>query len=187
MDAGGPKKISKRSGRGQPPHARGTPVQHVDSDARDRSDREPQPDDLHGPSPRSKAVWKMRRGISPSSTSAPFRTAHLLCSQVRGGFVLTFPIVAGSGYWLSSPAGVLTRGARAVVIRTSRWNTRMHDLSDGFALPGPCSVPNVVPSIARLTSSFEIKRARPFSRLMQVRDINLTSAGNININGNVGG
>lgn len=64
-----------------------------------------------------------------------------------GGFLLTFPIVAGDevlvvfssrcidSWWQSSGIG-------------KPMEARMHDLSDGFAIPGPRSVPNAASSIS---------------------------------------
>ena len=71
-----------------------------------------------------------------------------ICFPSAGGFALTFPI---------------TEGDEVLVVFASRcidawWfyggsdnvpmETRMHDLSDGFAIPGPKSFPNVLPSIS---------------------------------------
>lgn len=64
-----------------------------------------------------------------------------------GGFSVTFPMAAGDevlvvfssrcidGWWLNG--GYLNQTMEA----------RMHDLSDGFAIPGPKSQPHVLPSI----------------------------------------
>lgn len=64
-----------------------------------------------------------------------------------GGFILTFPLVAGDevlvifsarcidSWWQNGGIGV-------------PMEFRLHDLSDGFAIPGPKSQPNVVPTIS---------------------------------------
>lgn len=72
-----------------------------------------------------------------------------------GGFTITMPIAAGDevlvifasrcidAWWQSGGTGNLPL------------EYRMHDLSDGFAIPGPRSIPNVVPSIS--TTDLQIR------------------------------
>lgn len=64
-----------------------------------------------------------------------------------GGFALTFPIIPGD-------EGLVVFGSRCI---DSWWQNsgigipmenRMHDLSDGFFIPGPKSQPNVLPSVS---------------------------------------
>jgi hypothetical protein len=79
-----------------------------------------------------------------------------ICYPNAGGFALTLPIAIGN---------------EALVIFSSRcidswWQNggvgipmelRMHDLSDGFAIPGPCSLPNVLPAISTTDAQFRNK------------------------------
>lgn len=70
-----------------------------------------------------------------------------ICFPSGGGFTLTFPIEAGDevlvvfasrcidSWWQSGGIG-------------KPLELRMHDLSDGFAIPGPKSIPNVLPIIS---------------------------------------
>lgn len=77
-----------------------------------------------------------------------------ICFPSGGGFTLTFPIEVGDevlvvfasrcidSWWQSGDIGLPLE-------------LRMHDLSDGFAIPGPKSLPNVIPAVS--SSSVQLR------------------------------
>jgi hypothetical protein len=93
------------------------------------------------------------QGVVTDSTGAesfvnlPLLVDVPICFPKGGGFVLTFPLAIGDevlivianrcidSWWQSGGIGVPLED-------------RMHDLSDGFAIPGPYSQPEVVPAIS---------------------------------------
>lgn len=100
-----------------------------------------------------------------------------------GGFVLTFPIAVGD---------------EVLVIFASRciddwWQSggigkpiemRMHDLSDGFAIPGPKSQPNVIPNISSTSVQLRNKAGTTFIDIDASGNVNIT-APTVNITGNL--
>lgn len=84
---------------------------------------------------------------STENVNMPLLIHVPICFPQAGGFVMTFPMVPGDevlvvfasrcidSWWQSGGIGVQSE-------------VRMHDLSDGFAIPGPFSQPNVIPSIS---------------------------------------
>lgn len=95
-------------------------------------------------------------------------------------FTITFPLVIGDEVlvvfssrcidnWWQSGAYNTTTGINPV----PQAEMRMHDLSDGFAIPGPKSLQNVVPSIS--STDLQIRNAAGSSY------ISITSEGNVKI------
>lgn len=82
---------------------------------------------------------------SSSYVNLPLLVDVPLCFPSGGGFILTMPLVAGDevlvviasrcidAWWQNGGVGI-------------PMEARMHDLSDGYALPGPRSLPQVVPT-----------------------------------------
>lgn len=99
-----------------------------------------------------------------------------------GGFALTFPLAAGDevlvifasrcidGWWQNS--GVQPQA-----------EFRMHDLSDGFAIPGPKSLPNVIPSISTNSVQLRTLDGTCYVELAAGGVINLVAPGGVNIMG----
>jgi hypothetical protein len=119
-----------------------------------------------------------------------------ICFPKAGGFVLTLPIAVGDevlvvfssrcidSWWQNGGVG-------------RPMESRMHDLSDGFCIPGPCSVPNVVANISSTgaqlrnttgTTYVEIS-ADGKIKIVSATEIDLTGptkiTGNVNITGTV--
>lgn len=63
------------------------------------------------------------------------------------GYVLTFPLTAGDEVLVVFASRCIDSWWQSGGIQKAA-EFRMHDLSDAFAIPGPRSVPNVVPSIS---------------------------------------
>lgn len=97
-----------------------------------------------------------------------------------GGFALTLPIVAGDevlivfasrcidGWWQS---GGVQDGIEF----------RMHDLSDGFAIVGISSVPNVIPNISATNAQLRTKTGDTYVELTPDGKINLVAPSSVAI------
>lgn len=70
-----------------------------------------------------------------------------ICFPKAGGFVLTFPIAADDEVLVVLASRCIDAWWQSGGIQKPM-EARMHDLSDGFAIPGPCSQPNVIPNIS---------------------------------------
>ena len=92
-----------------------------------------------------------------------------------GDFILTLPIAAGDEVLVIFSSrcidGWWSLGGIQVPMEM-----RMHDLSDGFAIPGPKSLPNIIPNISTTTAQLRNKAGTTY--------IELTNTG-INLVGNV--
>lgn len=71
-----------------------------------------------------------------------------------GGFLTTFPLAAGNEVLVVFSSRCIDAWWQSGGIQQAM-EARMHDLSDGFAIPGPSSVPNVAGSID--TSRYQIR------------------------------
>lgn len=69
-----------------------------------------------------------------------------------GGYSLTFPIAVGDEVLVSFSSRCMDAwwqlGGEGALVARPQAEFRMHDLSDGFAIPGPRSQPRVLPSIS---------------------------------------
>lgn len=120
-------------------------------------------------------------------------------SWVNMPILLDCPIVfpTGGGCSLTFPLAV---GDECLVVFSSRcidswWQNsgvqnqhqvRMHDLSDGFVLPGPCSVPKVQPNIS--ITQVEL-RSQDHSTIISLNPttqaVNITAPGGVTITGSL--
>ena len=113
---------------------------------------------------------------------------------ILGDVPVVFP--SAGGIFLTLP---LTVGDEVLVIFSSRcidaWfqsggiqmpmEMRMHDLSDGFAIPGPKSLPNVPVSVSSTSAQLRTAAGTSYIELTKTGVINLVSPGGINITGNL--
>ena len=102
-----------------------------------------------------------------------------ICFPSAGGFTITFPMAAGDevlvvfasrcidSWWALGGIGV-------------PMEPRMHDLSDGFCIPGPKSVPNVIPSIS--TNSVQI-RNNTGTAYIELTATGINLVGNVSVTG----
>lgn len=100
-----------------------------------------------------------------------------------GGFTITFPIAVGDevlvvfasrcidAWWQSGGIG-------------KPIEARMHDLSDGFAMPGPKSQPKVLPSISSTDLQIRNQAGTSFISLKADGTVQITAA-TVNITGNL--
>lgn len=77
-----------------------------------------------------------------------------ICYPKSNGFALTFPIVNGDEVLIMIASRCIDAWWQNGAFKSGKaapqqpMELRMHDLSDGFAIPGPCSIPNVIPNIS---------------------------------------
>lgn len=105
-----------------------------------------------------------------------------------GGFVLTLPIIIGNevlvvfasrcidSWWQN---GAPISGSDATP--TIPLDYRFHDLSDGFAIPGPCSVPNVIPNISTTDAQLRNTAGTTYVSITSDGKIKLVSPSEIDI------
>lgn len=103
-----------------------------------------------------------------------------ICFPSAGGFILTLPITIGDevlimfasrcidSWWQSGGIGIPIE-------------QRMHDLSDGFALPGPHSQPKVIPNISSTNAQLRDKLGTTFLEITPTGKIGLTALSEIDI------
>ncbi len=101
-----------------------------------------------------------------------------------GGFILTFPVAIGDevlvifasrcidAWWQS---GGIQRPAEA----------RMHDLSDGFAIPGPRSQPRVAPNISATAAQLRNQAGTSYIEMSPDGKVKIVSPVEIDFTGNI--
>ena len=111
-----------------------------------------------------------------------------------GDVPVVFP--SAGGLYLTLP---ITQGDEILVVFASRcidawWQSggiqmplemRMHDLSDGFAIPGPRSLPNAISNISTTSAQLRNAAGTSYIELTQSGAINLVSPEGVNITGNL--
>lgn len=70
-----------------------------------------------------------------------------ICFPKAGGFVFTLPLAVDDEVLVIVAARCIDAWWQSGGVQKPM-EARMHDLSDGFAIPGPCSQPNVIPNIS---------------------------------------
>jgi hypothetical protein len=104
-----------------------------------------------------------------------------ICFPSAGGFTLTLPIVSGDEVLIIFSSrcidGWWSLGGIQVPMEM-----RMHDLSDGFAIPGPRSLPNVIPNISTTTAQLRNNAGTVY---VEVTNTGINLMGNLHIQGNI--
>lgn len=83
-----------------------------------------------------------------SNVNLPLLINVPIVFPTAGGFALTLPIAAGDEVLVLFASRCIDAWWQQGGINVAM-EDRMHDLSDGFAIPGPRSVPNVLPNISQ--------------------------------------
>ena len=104
--------------------------------------------------------------------------------QKAGGFVLTLPIAAHDEVLVSIANRCIDAWWQSGGIQQPV-EYRMHDLSDGFVIPGPCSLPNVIPNISPTDAQLRNKAGTAVIGIAPSGAIYLTSAISTTVNGNL--
>lgn len=107
-----------------------------------------------------------------------------VCFPCGGGFAVTFPIKPGDEVLVVFASRCIDAWwQQGEVQRQSEF--RMHDLSDGFAIPGPRSIPNVLENISTTTTQIRNGDGSAFIELAPGGVVNIKAPGGVNINGAV--
>lgn len=129
--------------------------------------------------PAIKAQWRDPLGAE-TWVSLPLLLDCPVVFPSGGGATLTFPIKKGDECLVVFASRCIdawwdqgTEGVQAEM--------RMHDLSDGFCIPGPRSRPRALPSISTTTVQLRSDDGEAFVELNPIsHNINLQTVGNIN-------
>lgn len=119
-----------------------------------------------------------------SHVNLPLLVDVPICFPSAGGFTLTLPIAAGDevlvmiasrcidAWWQNGGVGV-------------PMEARMHDLSDGFAVPGPRSQPRVVPAISSVNAQLRSDAGDVYVEITPSGKINLVAPAGVKITGDL--
>jgi len=117
---------------------------------------------------------------SSESVTLPLLVDVPLVFPRAGGFALTFPVAVGDEV-------LVVFGCRAI---DSWWQSggigepveaRMHDLSDGFAIPGPTSQPKRLQNVSASNAQLRTEDGTAFLEITPGGQINITAPGGVNI------
>lgn len=103
-----------------------------------------------------------------------------ICFPKAGGFVLTLPIAVDDEVLVVIGARCIDAWWQSGGIQKPM-EARMHDLSDGFAIPGPCSKPNVIPNISATGAQLRNEAGTTFIEIAADGKIKMESASTIDI------
>ena len=98
-------------------------------------------------------------------------------------FALTMPIVVGDEVLVSFSARCIDAWWQQGGIQAAA-EFRMHDLSDGFAIPGPHSQPNVFPSVSATAAQLRNKAGTSYVEISASGEIKI-KAPTVTIDGNL--
>jgi hypothetical protein len=90
-----------------------------------------------------------------------------------GGFTLTFPLAVNDEVLVCFADRCIDSWWQSGGYKNKPMEARMHDLSDGFAIPGPKSLPNILPAI----SSSEVQLRNKLGTVV----VGITAGGKISI------
>lgn len=133
--------------------------------------------------PAIKATTTDNNGIV-QAVNLPILINVPICFPQAGGFALTFPMIAGDEVLVVWACRCIDAWWQSGGVQIPM-EARMHDISDGFAIPGVFSKPNVFPSIA--TDQAELRNKDGTARIGIKSDgtININAAAGINMMGPV--
>lgn len=100
------------------------------------------------------------------------------------GFSLTFPLIPGDEVFVSWAMRCIDAWWQSGGIQKPM-EARMHDLSDGFAFPGPRSVPNVIPSISSTSVQLRNNTGTCYIEIAASGQINIVAPIGMQITGNL--
>lgn len=137
--------------------------------------------------------------IVQPSISIPVRQQNGTFVQTQLPLLLDVPVIfpSGGGFMATFP---LQPGDEVLVIFSCRcidqwWQNggvqvqaehRLHDLSDGFAIPGPRSVPNVPSSISTTTVRLSKNDSSAYIEITAAGVVNIVAPGGVNVTGALG-
>lgn len=101
-----------------------------------------------------------------------------------GGLALTFPLAQGDEVLVIFSSRCIDAWWQSGGIQQQA-ELRMHDLSDGFAIPMVWSVPNVLPNISTTTTQLRNQAGTAYIELTPAGVINIVAPGGLNVNGEI--
>lgn len=113
-----------------------------------------------------------------------------ICFPSAGGFTLTLPIAVGDEVLVIIASRCIDAWWQSGGVQLPI-ELRMHDLSDGFAIPGPRSLPRKVSSISPTNAQLRNDAGTTFLEITPTGRINMTApngvtvTGDLNVTGNV--
>lgn len=97
-----------------------------------------------------------------------------------GGFTLTFPLAAGDECLMIFASRCIDAWWQSGGVQVQA-EFRMHDLSDGFVIPGPHSLPNVTPNVSTTNVQLRNKAGNSFVSIAPSGEIDINSFSNVSV------
>lgn len=107
-----------------------------------------------------------------------------ICFPSAGGFTITLPIAIDDEVLVIIASRCIDAWWQQGGIQIPM-EMRMHDLSDGFAIPGPKSLPNVIPSISTTGAQIRNNSGTTYIEIAADGKIKLVSPSSIEITGDL--
>lgn len=107
-----------------------------------------------------------------------------ICFPSAGGFIITLPLAADDEVLVIIASRCIDAWWQSGGVQRPM-EARMHDLSDGFAIPGPRSIPNVVPNISSTGAQIRNDAGTTYIEISANGKIKLVSPSEIDITGNL--
>lgn len=107
-----------------------------------------------------------------------------ICFPSGGGFTLTFPLKMGDEILVIFASRCIDAWFQSGGIGIPM-ETRMHDLSDGFAIPGPKSQPRTIANISTANMQLRANDGTTYIEITPDGVINLVNPSGLNIEGDV--
>jgi hypothetical protein len=107
-----------------------------------------------------------------------------ICFPSAGGFSLTFPITVGDEVLVVIASRCIDSWWQSGGIQQPI-ELRMHDLSDGFAIPGPKSQPRVISNISSENAQLRSDDGTVYLEVTPSGGINLVAPSGVNITGDL--
>lgn len=99
-----------------------------------------------------------------------------------GGFILTLPMKVDNEVLVSIANRCIDSWWQSGGVQIPA-EFRMHDLSDGFAFPGPRSLPNVVPNISAVNAQLRNDAGTVYLEITPAGGINMVAPAGVGITG----
>jgi len=100
-----------------------------------------------------------------------------------GGFVLTLPLAEGDEVLVVFGARCIDAWYQNGGNQNVQVELRMHDLSDGFCIPGPRSLPKVIPAISSTTCQLRTEDGTAFIEVTKTGAVNIKAPGGVHVTG----
>lgn len=127
--------------------------------------------------------------VSPKNGQITWQTLPVLVDVplvflVGGGFAVTVPVKEGDEVLVVFAARCINAWWQNGGIQ-NQGDIQFHDMNDGFAIPGPRSLPNIIPSFSLNSARMTTLDGSSYLELAPGGVINIVAPGGVNINGAV--